>query len=58
MKIHNVDQGSPEWHALRCGVPTASEFSKILTPKTMKLSEQAPAYMYRLLGEWMLGALR
>jgi hypothetical protein len=55
MKIHNVDQGSPEWHALRCGVPTASEFSKILTPKEMKLSSQSPAYMYRLLGEWMTG---
>jgi hypothetical protein len=55
MIIHNVEQGSQEWHALRCGVPTASEFSKILTPKEMKLSAQAPAYMYRLLGEWMTG---
>ncbi len=55
MIIHNVEQGSAEWHALRCGIPTASEFSKILTPKEMKLSSQAPAYMYRLLGEWMTG---
>ncbi len=55
MKIHNVEQGSTEWLALRCGIPTASEFSKILTPKEMKLSSQAPAYMYRLLGEWMTG---
>jgi hypothetical protein len=55
MIIHNVEQGSAHWHALRCGIPTASEFSKILTPKEMKLSSQAPAYMYRLLGEWMTG---
>ncbi len=55
MKIHDVVQGSADWIALRCGIPTASEFSKILTPKEMKLSSQAPAYMYRLLGEWMTG---
>ena len=55
MIIHNVEQGSAEWHALRCGIPTASEFSKILTPKEMKLSSQAPEYMYRLLGEWATG---
>ncbi len=55
MKIHDVVQGSADWLALRCGIPTASEFSKILTPKEMKLSSQSPAYMYRLLGEWMTG---
>ena len=55
MIIHNVEQGSMEWHALRCGIPTASEFSKILTPKEMKLSAQAASYMYRLLGESMTG---
>jgi hypothetical protein len=55
MIIHNCEQGSQEWHELRCGIPTASEFGKILTPKEMKLSAQAPAYMYRLLGEWMTG---
>lgn len=55
MIIHRVDQGSPEWHALRCGIPTASEFGKIITPKTLKLSKQADDYMYRLLGEWMTG---
>lgn len=55
MRVHQVEQGTPEWHALRCGVPTASEFSKILTPKKLELSSQAPGYMYRLLGEWMTG---
>lgn len=31
MKIHaDIEQGSPEWHALRCGKAGASEFSSIL----------------------------
>lgn len=33
MKIHNCEQGTPEWHALRAGKPTASEFSKLVTSK-------------------------
>ena len=53
--IHDVEQGSPEWLALRLGIPTASEFSKILTPKTRKLSAQAEHYADRLLAEWALG---
>lgn len=32
----DVAQGSDEWLALRCGVLTASEISKILTAKTLK----------------------
>lgn len=31
MQIHDVDQNSDEWYSLRCGVPTASEFSNIIT---------------------------
>lgn len=33
MKIHSVSQGSTEWHALRCSIPTASEFDELLTAK-------------------------
>ena len=33
MKIHNVEQNSPEWDALRSGIPTASAFSKLVTSK-------------------------
>src|SRR5438105_4376419 len=29
-KIFDCDQGSDEWHRLRCGIPTASEFSTVL----------------------------
>lgn len=55
MIIHNVEQGSPEWTALRLGIPTASCFAKILTPKEWKLSKSAGPYMRELIAEWVLG---
>jgi len=54
--IHDVAQRSAEWHALRLGVPTSSEFHKILTP-TGKLSTQSTAYMDWLLAEWLMGPM-
>lgn len=54
MKIHNVPQGSPEWLQLRSGIPTASEFNRILTPGG-KPSKQAEGYMHSLLAEWIVG---
>lgn len=54
MIIHNVKQNTDEWLALRAGVPTASEFHKILTPGG-KLSKQAEGYMYHLLAEKIVG---
>jgi len=35
---HNVEQGTPEWHALRTGLITASEMHLILTP-TLKIAD-------------------
>jgi hypothetical protein len=52
--IHECDQGTPEWHALRLGIPTASEFDKIITPSG-KPSASARPYMARLLAERLLG---
>lgn len=50
----DLPQGSPEWYALRSGIPTASEFHRIITPKTMKLSEQHRDYACRIvLGRMM-----
>jgi hypothetical protein len=54
MKIHDVQQNTPEWLALRIGIPTASAFDKILTP-TGKPSTQAEAYADLLLAEIMVG---
>lgn len=36
--IHDVEQGSDEWHQVRTGILTASEFKLILTPK-LKLAD-------------------
>lgn len=55
MKIYRVEQGSTEWHGLRSGLPTASCFEKIMTPKTKKISTQATKYAYRLLAERITG---
>ncbi|HBH26542.1 MAG TPA: exonuclease [Rhodospirillaceae bacterium] len=54
MKHHRVPQNSPEWHALRCGIPTASCFGKILTSRG-EPSSQAEDYRALLLGERMTG---
>ncbi len=54
MKIHDVEQGSEAWERLRLGIPTSSEFHKILTPMG-KDSKQADDYMNRLLAEWLFG---
>lgn len=48
-------QGSPEWIAARCGIPTSSNFSKILTPGG-KLSASAEPYICQLIAERILGA--
>src|SRR3990167_4473163 len=55
--VHRVVQGSPEWLALRAGIPTASEFDKILTPSG-KPSASAEKYLFGLLAERMMGHSR
>lgn len=54
MLVHNVEQGSPEWHACRLGIPTASAFDKIITAKG-ESSKQADGYANELLAEIMAG---
>lgn len=48
-------QGTPEWRIDRAGIPTASCFHRILTPRTLKPSAQAEGYMARLVAERILG---
>lgn len=48
--IHNVEQRSPEWFELRKGIPTASQFDKIITSQGND-SAQAEAYLVALLAE-------
>ena len=52
--IRGIDQGSPEWFDLRKGIPTASNFGKILSP-TGKPSTQDKAYMHKLVAESVIG---
>lgn len=51
MKIIPCQQYTPEWWEARRGVPTCSEFGRILTPKTMKLSASADKYIYELIAD-------
>lgn len=53
MKEIQVEQGSPEWLSARLGMPTASNFDKILTPGG-KLSTSARKYAYYLAAEKIL----
>ena len=55
MRIIDCDQRSPEWHQARSGVPSASEFSCIVTSDGSP-SKQRQKYMYELVGQ-KLGAL-
>lgn len=49
------EQGSDEWRAARMGIPTASAFDKIITPKTLKPSESRGKYAHKLIAERILG---
>ena len=55
MIIHNVEQRSEEWYALRAGMPTASEFSNLLTPKTLKPAASITPYAAQLANEIYTG---
>lgn len=50
MRLYRFEQYTDEWVKIRCGIPTASDADKILTP-TGKLSAQADKYMDKLLAE-------
>lgn len=37
IQIIDCEQGTPEWHAARCGIPTASRFKDILAKGELKM---------------------
>jgi len=49
MKIFSMQQGTPEWHGVRAGVPTASQFNRIMTPAKREYSKGVDKYMAELL---------
>jgi hypothetical protein len=52
---HKLEQGSPEWVAARIGIPTASQFARLITPKKREPSASRHKYRAELLTEWLLG---
>ncbi len=54
MKVIDCIQGSPEWYKIRCGIPSASNFDKLLTVDG-KVSKQRTKYLYQLAGETITG---
>lgn len=50
----DIEQGTPEWAALRVGIPTASQLSKVITPKTRKPSSQRESFIDELLAERLM----
>ena len=55
MIVLNCQQGTTEWATARLGIPTASCFDRIITPKTLKLSGQVDGYAHQLIAEQLLG---
>lgn len=55
-EIFNCDQGSDEWHRVRAGIPTASEFATVLAKgKDGGASVTRAKYLRRLAGEIITG---
>lgn len=55
MKIHICEQNTPEWLKLRLGIPTASQFHRIITAVKGDLSKSARTYAHELVAEALLG---
>lgn len=53
----DLEQRSQEWHQARLGIPTASNFDKIVTTKG-ELSKSAEKYMWQLAGERVSGIVQ
>lgn len=51
MIVADCLQNSEEWDQLRCGIPTASEFGKILSPVQLKPSASQGPYIAELIAE-------
>jgi hypothetical protein len=51
----DIEQGTPEWFAARAGLPTASEFQCVLSPRAGKEGKMRQTYLRRLAGEIVTG---
>jgi hypothetical protein len=57
MIVHDMPQGSPEWFAVRRGIPTSSQFATIMAKGRTKgePSKTRKTYLYKLAGERLTG---
>lgn len=55
MIVHQVQQGSREWLALRAGMPTASQFHRVITPKKGERSGQFDGFVNDMVAERFMG---
>lgn len=46
--IHHIEQNTPEWHQLRCGVITASHFDTIMANEGKAFGEPAKKYACKI----------
>lgn len=51
MRILDCEQRSEEWYQARRGIPTASEFGNIITPKKREYAAAADTYINELIDE-------
>ncbi len=56
MIIHDVQQGTDEWHKLRAGIPTSSEFASLVSG-TGKISTSLKGYAHKLATEKYLDSI-
>jgi len=58
VRLIDCQQGTPEWHAARAGIPTASEFSTVLVSKGRGKDGESVTrrrYIHKLAGERITG---
>ena len=56
MLIREMEQGTPEWFAVRMGLPTASQFATIMAKgRSGGDSKTRQTYLYKLAGEILTG---
>lgn len=53
--VYDIDQGSPEWNLIRLGIPTASNFSRLLTGANRQFSAGANKYAREKVAEMITG---
>lgn len=54
IRVDGLIQGQDDWFKARLGIPTASMYSKIITP-TGKPSSESDSYMNKLVAEYVTG---